>query len=190
MNCPRRHTCWQSKRLYWEGVPGWRAGGWGNPGRPLCPMAGSLRVYGDGISFRVVTDQSFWLRVLPGGACIAQPRCMPARRILGGGRTCGVSFWSFLNSSGWRWRISSMFLTRTSYHKTAHANGYSGAWPGWLVWVSVLPLTWGSASQVLVHLQLLHAGQLLLCYWTQVHVPDAQRCYRIQACSAHCTTGQ
>ena len=21
MNCPRRHMCWQSKRLYWEGVP-------------------------------------------------------------------------------------------------------------------------------------------------------------------------
>ena len=25
--------------------------------------------------------------------------------------------------------------------KTAHANGYHGAWPGWAVSVSVLPLT-------------------------------------------------
>ena len=33
MNCPRRHTCWQSKRFYWGRAPGWRAGGWGNPPR-------------------------------------------------------------------------------------------------------------------------------------------------------------
>ena len=31
-------------------------------------------------------------RVLPGGACLVQPRWMPERRILGGGQTCGVSF--------------------------------------------------------------------------------------------------
>ena len=31
-------------------------------------------------------------RVLPGGARLVQPRWMPERRILGGGRTCGVSF--------------------------------------------------------------------------------------------------
>ena len=29
--------------------------------------------YGDGISFLVVLSQSFWLRVLPGGACLVQP---------------------------------------------------------------------------------------------------------------------
>ena len=66
---------------------------------------------------------------------------MPERRILGGGRTCGVSFWPFLNSSHW-WRlINSMFLTRTSCHKTTHADSYYGAWWGWAVSVSVLPLT-------------------------------------------------
>ena len=43
----------------------------------------------------------------------------------------GVSFWPFLNSSGWWWLISSMFLIRTSCHKTTHANGYYGAWPRW-----------------------------------------------------------
>ena len=58
------------------------------------------------------------------------PSWMPAR-ILGGGRTYGVSFWSFLNSSSWWWFIGSVFLTRTSCHKIAHANGYYGAWPGW-----------------------------------------------------------
>ena len=95
--------------------------------------------YGDGISFWVVFSQSFWPRVLPGGVCLVQPRWMP-ERILGGGRTCGVSFWPFPNSSGW-WRlISSMFLTRTCC-KTTYANGYCSAWPGWVVSVSVLPLT-------------------------------------------------
>ena len=34
-----------------------------------------------------------------------------------------------------------MFLTRTSCCKTTHANGYYGAWPGWAVSISVLPLT-------------------------------------------------
>ena len=34
-----------------------------------------------------------------------------------------------------------LFLTRTSCRKTAHGNGYYGAWPGWAVSVSVLPLT-------------------------------------------------
>ena len=56
------------------------------------------------ISFCVVLSQTFWLRVLPGGAGLVQPRWMPERRILGGGRTGGVSFWRFPNSSGW-WRF-------------------------------------------------------------------------------------
>ena len=105
-------------------------------------MAHSLGLYGDGISFQVVFGQSFWLRGLPGGAHIAQPRWMPERRILGGGWICGVTFWPFLNSSGgWWWLLSSEFLSRTSCLKTTHANGYYGAWPGWAVLVSVLPLT-------------------------------------------------
>ena len=75
---------------------------------------------------------------------VVQPRWMPVRRILGGGRTCGVFFQSFLNSSGWWWLISSVFLTRfltSVVPNTTHANGYYGAWPGWAVSVSVLPLT-------------------------------------------------
>ena len=97
--------------------------------------------YGDGISFQVVFSWSFWLRVFPAGAHLVQPRWMSERRILGGGRTRGVSFWPFLNSFGWWWLISSVFLTRTSCHKTTHANGYCGSWPGWAVSVSMLPLT-------------------------------------------------
>ena len=49
--------------------------------------------------------------------------------------------WKVQNSSSWWWLISSMFLTRTSCCKTTHAHGYYGAWPGWAVSVSVLPLT-------------------------------------------------
>ena len=90
------------------------------------------------MSFWVVFSQSFWLRVPPGGACFVRPRWMPERRILGGGQTCGVSFWPFLNSSGWWWLTISMFLTRTSYPKITHANGYYGAWLGCTVSVSVL----------------------------------------------------
>ena len=102
-------------------------------------MARSLGFYGDGICFRVVFSQSFWFRVLPGGACLVQPRWMPERRILGGGRTCCVSFSPFLNM--WWWLISSVFLTKTSCHNRTHANSYYGAWPGWAVSISVLPLT-------------------------------------------------
>ena len=99
----------------------------------------SLEFYGDGISFWVVLSQSFWLRVLPSRACLVQPRWM-SERIVVGGWTCGVSFWPFLNSSGWWWLILSMFLTRTSCHKATHANGSYGAWPWWAVSVGVLPL--------------------------------------------------
>ena len=66
---------------------------------------------------------------------------MLARGILGSGRTCGVSFRPFPNSSGWWWLISSVFLVRIPCHNTTHTNGYYGAWPGWAVSISVLPLT-------------------------------------------------
>ena len=66
---------------------------------------------------------------------------MLARGILGSGRTRGVSFRPFPNSSGWWWLISSIFLIRISCHKTTQVNGYYGAWPGWVVSISVLPLT-------------------------------------------------
>ena len=109
-------------------------------------MAHSLWFYGDGISFRVVFGQSF--RVFPGGAHITQPRWMLARGILGSGPTHGVSFRSFLNSSGWWWLISSIFLIRRSCHETTHVNGYYSAWPGWVVLISVLPLTQGEPTRL------------------------------------------
>ena len=140
MNCLKRHTCCQSKRFYWKGhrEESRRAG---NPGELLHHVVHSVWFYGDGTSFRVVFSPSFWLRVLPGGAGLIQPRWMPVRRILGGGQTCGVSFWPFPNSSGGWWLISSVFLTRTTCRKTTHANGDYGSWPGWAVSASAPPLT-------------------------------------------------
>ena len=66
---------------------------------------------------------------------------MLARGILGSGWTGSASSRPFLNSSGWWLLTSSVFLIRISCHKTTHANGYYGAWPGWTVSISVLPLT-------------------------------------------------
>ena len=74
--------------------------------------------------------------------------CMPCSAKMDA-REKGSGRWSdmwcllltFPNSSGWWWLISSMFLSRTSCHKTTHANSYYGAWPGWAVSVSMLPLT-------------------------------------------------
>ena len=134
-----------------ERAPQWRAPGQGNPGELLCLVADSLGFYGDGVSFWVVFGQSFWLRVLLGCSQIAQPRRMPARRILGGSSTGGVSFWPFSNLSGWWWFVGSMFLTRIFCPKTIHTNG---AWPGWAVSVSVLSLAL---------LLLLSASRILSC---------------------------
>ena len=52
------HSCRQSKRLYWEGEPRWRAGGQGSPGGLLSHVARSLGFCGDEISFRAVSGQS------------------------------------------------------------------------------------------------------------------------------------
>ena len=63
-----------------------------DPRRAGLHVARSLRFHGEGTTFWVVFTQSFRLRVLPGGARLVQSRWMPARRILGGGWTCSVSF--------------------------------------------------------------------------------------------------
>ena len=76
MNCPRRHMCWQSKRFYWERAPGWTVVRSGKLGKQLWLLACSLGFYSDGISFPLlVFSQSFWLRVLPGGALFSQDGC-------------------------------------------------------------------------------------------------------------------
>ena len=130
-------------------------------------ILGRVLWWWDGISFRVVLSKSFWLWVLPGGARLVQPRWTPERRILGGNQTGGVSFWPFLNFSGWRRLISSVFLTRISCLKTAHANGYYGAWPGWAVSASVLPLTISFRDSTGLKYWLIFFGSWIVLLWMQ-----------------------
>ena len=122
--------------------------------------------------------------VFPGGTPIAQPRWMLARGILGNGRTCGVSFRPFPNSSSWWWVISSVFLSKISSHKTTHANGYYGAWPGWAVSISVLPLTLLAVRQTRTWDPLQRCCHA--CIWTSLSLSNkVQRNYmglKITAC--------
>ena len=77
-----------TKREILLGRGAWLEGGRvREPRSTALPRGCSLRFCADRISFRVVFSQSFCLRVLPGGACIAKPMWMPEEGILGGGRT-------------------------------------------------------------------------------------------------------
>ena len=60
------------------------------PRRTALPRGSGFMVIGlvSGLSLANHSDS----RVLPGGARLVQPRWLPERRILGGGRTCSVSF--------------------------------------------------------------------------------------------------
>ena len=165
MNCPKRtHVLTKHKILLGRGAPE-ESNRVGDPGKLLCHTAHSLGLFGDRISFRVVFGQSFWLRVLPRGAHIVQPRWMPARRILGGGQTCGVSFWPCLNSSDWWWLISSVFLTRTSCDKISQADGYCGIWPRWAVSVSASPNIWTCVKEFCDH-----AVSVCECMWVCMYL--------------------
>ena len=127
MNCPRRNMCWQSKRFYWEGVPGWRALGQGNPGEQLC------KFYGDGIRFWVVFSQSFWPRVLPGGACLVVDA-----RAKDSGRWSNMWFLHLTFSWTLQVQFSSVLSDSLRPHRLKHTRPpcssptpgvYSNAWP-------------------------------------------------------------
>ena len=100
---------------------------------------------------------------------------MLERGILGSGRTHCVSFQPFPNSSSWWWLISSVFLIRISCHKTTHGNGYYGAWPGWAVSISVLPLTewvtisFSNAWKWKMKVKLLSGVRLFKIPWTAAY---------------------
>ena len=100
--------------------------------------------YGDGISF--------WLSLVnhsdSGSFVVTQALLNQDGFQWGGfwevGRTCGISFLPFPNSSGWWWLVSFMFLTRTFCCKITNADGYYGIWPEWII--SVFPVTAVSRS--------------------------------------------
>ena len=132
MNCLRRSMCCQSKRLDWDGTPWRRAAGSESPGELFCHMVCSLRFYGDGIRFQVVWPAILTLRLF---FLVVHTLLSWDGFQRGGfwevGRTCGVSFWFPPNSP------CSLFLTGTTCCKIPHANSYNGAWPRWVVSVSV-----------------------------------------------------
>ena len=79
-----------------KGLPGGEQQGKGSQENCFAHMARSLGFYGNGVRFWLISGQSLWLRVLPGGACVARPRWIPARRILGGWQDIWAGVSSFL----------------------------------------------------------------------------------------------
>ena len=142
----KRHTCWQSKRLYWEWVPGQRAAGWGNQENCSAMRLTISSIMG----MRLVSRLSLWLVVLPGpylvcprvllgGACTSQPGCIPAPRILGrfvvSFPPIGPSQILPIGLQG-----STTFLIRASGCETIHTSGYYHVCSTWAVSVND-PLT-------------------------------------------------
>ena len=133
MNYPRR----QSKRLYREGVPGRRAAGQGNPGELLCHVARSLRFYGNGVSFQVVSGQSSCLAHSltqgPPRWCVHLSAEMDSSVTLSG-RSARHIVSSLLLSAPleFSWLVlssSTVFFIGTSCCETAQASDYHHAWP-------------------------------------------------------------
>lgn len=147
MNCPRSHTCWWSKRLYWKAALKRRASaGWGT--QENCSASSWLEVSGFvemGVNFRVVCARSFcscpclvWLRAFPGGMHISQSIWIPAWVFLGGWQDilwAGISslFSTPPHSSRWRQFVSSLFPIGTFSCETTYASSYFHAWPGQMV---------------------------------------------------------
>ena len=105
MNCPRRHTCWHSKRLYWEGLPGEEQEGKGAQGHcsamwPTVPGSVVMRL-ASGLS---LASHSHSGSFLAEQALFSQDG-FHWEGFWEIGRTCGISFLPFLNSSCWRWLI-------------------------------------------------------------------------------------
>ena len=103
-------------------------------------MACSLRFYSNGFSFRVVFGQQFWVKS-PSWWCMPCSAKIEARE-KDSGRWSDM--WCLLlifpDSSVGCGLLVTCSLPRP-HVVTTHANGYYGAWPGWAISVSVLPLT-------------------------------------------------
>ena len=118
-------TCWQSKRFYWERSTRAESSRVREPRSTALPRGPQSRVLPDEISFGwSLANHSDSESFLVVHAPLSQYGCQRERFWEVGGRTRGVPFWPFPNSSGWWWLISSIFLIRTSCPKTTHANGY------------------------------------------------------------------
>ena len=144
MNYPRRHVCWQSRRRHWAGSPGESSRVRG-PGGRLCTWL-AVRVYVRGfVSGSSLADHS------DPASFLMAPSAVSQHGFQRGGfwedTWAGIFslLWTFPDSSGWWWLVSSVFLTRTSCCEMTHANGYCGSWPGWVVSVTVFPNSWANS---------------------------------------------
>ena len=127
------------------GAPKWTAGGWGSPGGLLCHVARSLRFYGDGVSFQVVSDQSscFIHIDLTQGPSWWHMHCsiMMDTGAKDSGRLVGhIIGWCLLPPSSFSCILpvsfSTVFLIGTSCCEITHARGYHHAWPRQVVSVN------------------------------------------------------
>ena len=141
-----RDTCWQSKRFYWKerlSALYWKEGGEqeGKGTQENC-SAMCLTVLGftlmglvSRLSLASHSDSEFFLVV---HALFSQDGCQRE------GFWEVVRYVVFPFDLSWTLPVGGglfCVLTRTFCRKTNHANGDYGAWPGWEVSVSVLPLT-------------------------------------------------
>ena len=130
----------KAKGVIGKGPPGQRAGGWGSPGELLCHVARSLRVYGDGVSFQVVSGQSF-----DSGASWRRMQYLTEMDASEEDSGRWKDIWHLLLTfPKLFWLVvpcGSMFLPRASCCKNHSHKWLYGAWPGWAVSVSVFPLT-------------------------------------------------
>ena len=140
MNCPRRHTADKARDFIGKGHPGGEQQGKGpqeNCSATWLAVSGFM-VMGlvSGLSLANYSDSESFLVV---HTLFSQVGCQRE----GFWEVVGhvVSPFDLSRTLLVRWLISSVFLSRTSCHKTTHADGYYDAWPGWAVPASVLPLT-------------------------------------------------
>lgn len=152
MNWLRRHKCWQSRRLYWKRHPVKEQEEKGSKEDCSAPW---LIVLSFMVMELVVSGQSFQFRFLPGCTHITQTKWIPRKRILEHGKTHDLSFWHFLDSFGWWWLDSFMFLTKTSRHKITHTNVcYNACRAGWFL--SLFPLQYEFSSIIFSWLYSIH----------------------------------
>ena len=137
MNCPRRHICWQSKRLYGEGAPGWRAAGEGTQEDCSTTWLAVSDFMVVGLVSRLSLDNhSDSGSVMVAHASLSQHGFQRAG-FWEIGRTCKLvlplSSWPFLNSS----THGSLLVPGPCIVKIIHVSDYDLAWPGLAVSVSV-----------------------------------------------------
>ena len=129
----KRHVRWQSKIFHWEGAPGWRVAGSGDPGGLLWmrpEVSGFMATeFISGLSLDNHSSSGSFLAVR---ALLSQDGFQQGGFWEGTWTVAPASFCPF-SSSCWWWVISSVFLTRTSCYKITHAHVYYGVWPGWSV---------------------------------------------------------